>query len=131
MLLSNTLQQPTQRLHVSMQLLALIKEAEEGVFCSSEEQLCCFATVTDANISLTLVEAICRFTQYLSVCGTVCDSCVYSADCTRDTRTQTHTRTHARIFGISTVSIFISVFMRCEASQEALIRQLTKARTAS
>lgn len=92
MLLSHTLQQPTQRLHVSAQLLALIKEAEEGVFLFFRGTALLFAIVTDANISLTLVKAICRFAQYLSVCVTVCDSLV----CIQQTAPLTHTHTHTR-----------------------------------
>lgn len=34
-------------------------------------------------------KVVCRFTQYLSACVTVCDGRVHSADCPTDTRTQT------------------------------------------
>lgn len=90
MLLSHTLQRPTQRLHVSVTLSALIRRSRRetvesrGVLFFSGAALL-FAVIRDTNSP-----SVCLFTQYLSVCAAVCDGSWYSADCPGDTLTHTY-----------------------------------------
>lgn len=124
MLLSHTPRQPTQRLHVSLWLLALIKHSRREtekveVFCSSEAERCCSPPCEMWTVPFVLLW---RSVDLHNTCQSASLSlwwlCVCSAACPTDTDTSL----------ASPLFLFlISVFTSFKASRDAaLISPLTK-----